>query len=65
MIDPKTFIKGDGENKDSLKEIDGTFTCSEPGCFETVSKGKYDLKNKKVYWKCPNNHMCSAGLMYE
>ena len=49
----------------ALKDIDGSFTCSEPGCFETVTSGKYDSQNKKVFWKCPNNHMNSARLSYE
>lgn len=65
MIDPKTFIKNTEKNKTSLKEIEGTFTCSEPGCFETVTTGKYDNENKKVFWICPNEHMNSARLSYE
>jgi hypothetical protein len=65
MIDPKSFITNTSKKNDGLKEIEGTFTCSEPGCFETVSKGRYDSENKKVYWTCPNDHMGSARLMYE
>jgi|APGre2960657373_1045057.scaffolds.fasta_scaffold62996_2 hypothetical protein len=64
MIDPKQFIRN-SEDSRSLKDIDGSFTCSEPGCFETVTSGKYDSQNKKVFWKCPNNHMNSARLSYE
>jgi hypothetical protein len=64
MIDPRQFIKND-KPASSLKDIEGSFTCSEPGCFETVTSGKYDSENKKVYWKCSNNHMNSARLSYE
>ena len=65
MIDPKTFITSDTSKPTNLKEIDGTFTCSEPGCFQTVSKGKYDSENKKVYWTCPDGHEGGARLAYE
>lgn len=65
MIDPKTFVKNPHTNKTRFKDIEGTFTCSEPGCFETVSQGKYDPDNKKVFWLCPNGHEGSARLLYE
>lgn len=65
MIDPKTFIKTSIKNINKYKEIDGSFSCSEPGCFETTSKGQYDRENKKVYWTCANGHQCSARLAYE
>lgn len=65
MIDPKTFVKGPSKNKTTYKDIDGTFSCSEPGCFEITSHGKYDSENKKVFWVCPNGHEGSARLMYE
>lgn len=65
MIDPKQFIKSPKKEEKVYKEIEGSFTCSEPGCFETVSSGKYDYENKKVYWVCPNGHEGSARLVYE
>lgn len=65
MIDPKTFVKNPKGQSNALKEIDGSFNCSEPECFETVSKGQYDRENKKVYWVCPNGHEGSARLAYE
>lgn len=65
MIDPKTFITNSSNKSSNLKDIEGTFTCSEPGCFETVSTGKYDAENKKVYWTCPNGHEGGARLAYE
>lgn len=65
MIDPKTFVKPSSKNKIEYKEIDGSFTCSEPGCFETSKSGNYDPENKKVFWVCPNGHECSARLVYE
>jgi hypothetical protein len=65
MIDPKTFIRPSINNDKKYKNIDGTFTCSEPGCFETSNSGKYDYENKKVFWTCINGHECSARLVYE
>lgn len=65
MIDPKNFIKGPSIKNNELKRIDGTFTCSEAECFETVSSGHYDYENKKVFWTCPNGHECSARLAFE
>lgn len=65
MIDPKTFITNSPNKSTNFKEIEGTFTCSEPGCFETVSTGQYDLENKKVYWTCANGHDGGARLIYE
>jgi len=64
MIDPKTFVKN-VKNNSNFKDIEGTFSCPEPGCFLTVSNGRYDPNNKKVYWVCPNGHEGSARLMYE
>lgn len=65
MIDPKTFIKNEKKSSINLKEVEGSFSCSEPGCFETTSSGKYDSENKKVYWICNNGHEGSARLAYE
>jgi len=65
MIDPKDFIRNESAKKDSYKEISGTFSCSEPGCFLTVNSGRYDSVNKKVYWTCPSGHEGSARLAYE
>lgn len=65
MIDPKTFVRNPGPPKNQFKEVDGSFNCSEIGCFESVTHGKYDPENKKVYWVCPNGHEGSARLIYE
>ena len=65
MIDPKSFVSRKSSQSISFKEIEGTFTCSEPECFEIVSKGKYDSENKKVYWSCPYGHQGEARLAYE
>jgi hypothetical protein len=65
MIDPKTFITSSPNKSRSLKDIEGTFTCPEPGCFEITSEGKYDSENKKVYWTCSNGHESGARLAYE
>lgn len=65
MIDPEKFITKSTQKHQQLKFIEGTFTCSEVGCFETVSEGRYDSENKKVYWTCPNGHEGEARLAYE
>ena len=65
MIDPKQFISNSPKQNTQLKFIEGTFTCSEPGCFETVSEGRYDSENRKVYWTCPHGHEGEARLAYE
>lgn len=65
MIDPKTFVTNASNKVETLKDIEGTFTCYEAGCFETVSHGKYDSENKKVYWTCSNGHEGGARLAYE
>jgi hypothetical protein len=65
MIDPKAFISAPSKSSTKFKEIDGTFSCSEQGCFEVSTKGMYDASNKKVYWTCPNGHDGSARLVYE
>jgi hypothetical protein len=65
MIDPKSFITAPSKSNTKFKEIDGTFSCSEQGCFEVSTKGMYDASNKKVYWTCPNGHDGSARLVYE
>jgi hypothetical protein len=65
MIDPKKFITSPSKEGGKYKEIDGSFSCPETGCFEVSNKGKYDAENKKVYWTCPNGHQGSARLAYE
>jgi hypothetical protein len=65
MIDPKNFIKPSPKQNKTFKDIEGSFSCPEIGCFEVSSTGKYDSENKKVYWVCPNGHEGSARLVYE
>lgn len=65
MIDPKQFIKPQKTKMPQYKEISGSFSCLEPGCFEVSTTGRYDAENKKVYWTCPNGHDGSARLVYE
>lgn len=65
MIDPKSFVSTNTPQNMPLKDIEGTFTCPEPGCFEIMSSGKYDSENKKVYWVCPAGHDGEARLAYE
>jgi len=64
MIDPKTFIKN-VKPKKQMREINGSFSCSEQGCYEVSSIGMYDAEDRKVYWVCPNGHEGSARLIYE
>jgi hypothetical protein len=65
MIDPRQFIRVPEKDTKTYKEINGSFMCPEPGCFEVTSSGKYDNENKKVYWTCVNGHDGSARLVYE
>lgn len=65
MIDPKIFINSPKKENKQYKDINGSFSCPEPGCFEVTSSGKYDYENKKVYWTCVNGHDGSARLVYE
>jgi hypothetical protein len=63
MIDPRSFISSSESGPPpKYRTMQGSFSCSEQGCYEVATEGEYDEENRKIFWTCPNGHEGSARL---
>ena len=45
-----------------LEEIDGTYTCQDDTCQETVTSAYFDVNENAIVWYCSNKHESEVKL---